>query len=134
MTTSIERRLIARHQVFEWREASSGQVFAWDVTLAEKFRGNGFILMTTVAERDQMEAVKRNNEWDPLVVARADPSIHGIGAPIVKDGAIAYILIDGTHRCVRALETGVPFEVDLLTDEVAAACQIPVSTQLWTVR
>jgi hypothetical protein len=48
----------------------------------------------------------------------------GIAAPLVFDGRIAYVLIDGQHRCARALRDGIVFKAQLLTDAAARLCLI----------
>ena len=94
----------------------------WDINRAMAEVDAGQVLATLEVPRDQLESIREKNSWDPGVVAKADPSQPGIGAPIVHEGRVIYVLIDGTHRAVRALQDGVPFMACLLTDEAARRC------------
>jgi len=100
-----------------------GGVITWDITEAKRRIAAGEILVRTVMPRHQLENLARQNDWSQAVVDRADPSIPGIGAPIIHDNEIIYVLIDGTHRAVHALQAGqVDYTVDLLSDAAARAC------------
>ena len=98
----------------------SGEAIVWNVDEAKRLIARRRVDIIDVP-REELAVIKARNEWSPPRVAQVDPTIPGIGAPILFDGNIGYILIDGTHRCVRALELDIPFKVALLTDEDSRA-------------
>ncbi len=84
----------------------------------------GSVLMTVEIEREELAAIQRRNFWIPERIDAVDPTIPGIGVPLSHAGQLFYILIDGTHRAVKALRDGVKFEARLLTDAAARRCFI----------
>ena len=96
----------------------------WNVTHAQRAVAAGQVEAHVTVDREQLAAIAAKNEWTQARVDQADPTIPGIGAPVIWQGQIIYILIDGTHRAVRAHQTGVPFEADLLTEAASRACLI----------
>jgi hypothetical protein len=96
----------------------------WNVSYAKQLVGCGCIVATVDIDRQTMMDISTRNEWNPAKLPYVDPSDPGIAAPFVHEGALIYILIDGTHRCVKALQQGVPFRAHLLTDDAARACHI----------
>ena len=102
----------------------------WNVTAAKRAVAAGQVVARVTVPPDQLAAISQKNDWTQAGVDRADPTVPGIGAPLIWDGGILYVLIDGTHRAVRALQTGVPFDADLLTDDASRACLITAPTAL----
>jgi hypothetical protein len=96
----------------------------WDIGRAKRQLDAGHIVQPAPAPIDPavMQHIADHNEYDDAVVASANPKEWGIAAPILWQGAIQYVLIDGTHRCIKALREGKPFYAYLLTDEAARAC------------
>lgn len=116
-------RTEVQHEAFTFTTIL-GDAITWDVTRARDHvtRGNvvGFseIPVSTLAE------IAALNAWQEDVVATADPTQHGIAAPIVAMGHVIYVLIDGTHRAVRALRDHVPFSAWLLNDVANRDCVV----------
>ena len=108
----------------------------WNVSAAKDAIAAGQVLTRVPIAREQMAGIVAKNEYEEARVAMVDPSRPGIGAPFLWEGRVEYLLIDGTHRCVKAYRMGVPFEVDLLTDEAAKACLIvwPLGLMAWDAR
>jgi hypothetical protein len=96
----------------------------YSITCAQAAIDRGAIEATVLMTEEQMRDVVAKNEIDHARLDDVDPAVPGIGAPIVWEGAIIYILIDGSHRCARALRDGTPFRVHLLTDQAAADCLV----------
>lgn len=94
----------------------------WDITFAIAEAEAGHVVATVAIEPEHMAAIRAGNAWDAAKLDTVDPTIPGIGAPIIIEGKVIYILIDGTHRCVRCLRDGLPFHARLLTDEAARRC------------
>lgn len=100
--------------------------FIWNINQAKvEVATASSVIATVEIERDQMQIIATRSEFDEAHLPRVDITQPGIGAPVVlPDGSVAFILIDGTHRCVRAYREGRPFFARLLTDEAAARCVI----------
>lgn len=100
----------------------------WDINLAREEADAGHLVATAEIDRDQMQEISERNEFDEAKVELVDDSLPGIGAPLrippQFGTGIAYILIDGTHRCIKALRHGRIFKARLLTDEAADRCWI----------
>lgn len=104
----------------------------WNVSLAiTLLEHERYCLVTVPVAEDVMRHVATVNAWTRERAAQVDVSVPGIGAPVIIDGAIGYQLIDGTHRCARALADKRPFFARLLTDEAARMCIIPELTTGW---
>jgi sirohydrochlorin ferrochelatase len=103
-----------------------GQQITWDITRALAHL-KAITWQTVEIPRDQMQLIVEKNEHDPQRYGLVDPSIPGIAAPIVWEGARMYILIDGTHRTGRALRDGLSFFAHLLTDEGSRDCVLSIS-------
>jgi len=118
-----------KHEAFRYDVPNVGFV-RWDVTLAQECVAAGQIRTTVPIEPAEMQNIAQRNSWEPAKLPFVDPSLPGIAAPLVWDGAIHYVLIDGNHRLARALQDGLPFSAHLLTDEAARRCVIEGSAAL----
>jgi hypothetical protein len=101
-----------------------GETFTWDITRARDHVQRGDVVGLDEIPRGVLAEIAASNDWQQDVVDKADPSKHGIAAPIVALGEVIYILVDGTHRAVRALQQGQPFSAWLLTPEANRACLV----------
>lgn len=101
-----------------------GQTIRWNVTQAQEEVKAGHVLVRTEIDRPAMQDIANANEWTEEGVADADPSIDGIAAPLLAMGTVIYVLIDGTHRLVRAMRDGKPFFAKLLTDDANRRCVV----------
>lgn len=108
----------------------------WDIGLALAFANAGEIETTIEVDRDQMAMIAARNDFNEARLAEVDPSIPGIAAPvwIPQIDQRVYVLIDGTHRCVRALRDGVPFHARVLTHVAALKCMVECADELWPWR
>jgi hypothetical protein len=98
---------------------------AWDVELARFLVRNPANVVTTVTlDLASQQDIAAKNEIEEAHLPKVDPSEPGIGAALYDEGHIAYVLIDGQHRNVRAMRDGVPFRVHLLTDAASRRCLI----------
>lgn len=122
-----------KHESFTYEIPGHGKII-WDVTTARERADAGGIAATVMIDKEQMELIARNNDWQASKLAHVDIAIPGIGAPMVWQGQIIYVLIDGTHRCVRALHEGKPFEARLLSDDAARQSVLfaPAGLMPWT--
>ena len=118
--------------VYSWQSEDGNYIAQWDIDQAirEVAEGNFFAIDWLTDEAKQ--GVYERCGWDADKLARVDPSIPGIGAPlrIPSLGVVSYILIDGTHRCVRAYLEKLPFGAKLLTDEAAKRCLVRADPEL----
>ena len=104
----------------------------WNVTLAKALVRQGQVLTTVDVPREELVNITTRNEWDPAHAALVDCAQPGIAAPIIWEGRLTYMPIDGTHRCARALQLGVPMRMQLLTDDAAKRCYSgPVELMPW---
>lgn len=99
-----------------------GHQLMWDVTRAKAEVAAGHTIATVPIAPSELAEIAARNDWTAARVAIADPTLPGIGAPMVWEGSVIYILIDGTHRAVRAHQTDGVFSAHLLTDEAARRC------------
>lgn len=110
------------HDTFVY-EIPGYEPFMWDVTIAQQLVAAGAIEATIAMPFEDMAEVVSKNDVVPEHVDRVDPTIPGIAAPIINPcltpRGISYVLIDGTHRCAKALRQQQPFIVYLLTDVAA---------------
>jgi hypothetical protein len=74
--------------------------------------------------REQMAFVAKRYDYDRAHVAEVDCAVPGIAAPLLEDGQVMYVVIDGIHRCVRAYQEGRPFQVHVLADADARRCVV----------
>lgn len=101
-----------------------GDVFTWDVTRAREAVAAGDVVGLSEIDPSVLAEIAANNEWEQSVVDVADPSKHGIAAPLVAFGQVIYVLIDGTHRAVNALQHRKTFRAWMLTDKANRACLV----------
>ena len=103
-----------------------GDVFTWDITRAREFAqaGGEHVVGLSEIPPQVLAEIAASNEWQQDVVDKADPSQHGIAAPMVAAGQIIYVLIDGTHRAVKALQTRQTFCAWMLSDKANRACLV----------
>ena len=87
------------------------------IELVEAGETNGIVEI----DRDEMIAIALRNDWRAERVAAVDHRIPGIAAPVYipEIQRIVFILIDGTHRCVAALQAGKPFYARILNSRAA---------------
>jgi hypothetical protein len=116
-------------QTFAYDVPGYAEPVRWDISRAKAQVAAGKIVGWDEPPPAILQRIADRYEWEEAVVETADPNEVGIGAPLiwtVKAGAarptIMYVLIDGTHRAVKALRTGAPFKVAMLTDEASRAC------------
>ena len=104
----------------------------WDVAAALREVEAGHVEVTVPIDREEMAGIRQNCHWDAAKIDHVDPTIPGIGAPLMlpDEKVVIYILIDGTHRCVRALRDGLPFHARLLTFEAAKRCLLSCPPEL----
>lgn len=134
-------------QVFRYQIPGEPGDVVWNVTAALAAVARGEIVATVTMDPAALRDLCRRNTWDPHHIDEVDPSIPGIGAPLVFDPAthvcpegsapgkgIYYVTIDGLHRAARCLRDELPFKVQLLTDAAAKACLIsgPAHLLPWT--
>lgn len=123
---------------YEWDNGDPPMV--WDITKAKELVACQQTIGTEpkAIDHDAMIVLDQGNVLDDAVVAKADPSVPGIAAPIVDTDKqmVIYVLIDGQHRLRKALRTGQGFTAWLLTDAAARACTIegPAHRMPWNVR
>lgn len=118
-----------RHQTFRYFLPGEPDI-VWDINAAENIirRGTagalGFLELPAPQPipPDQMRSIAEKNAWDPAMIHLADPSVPGIAAPLINEGAIMWVLIDGMHRNARALRDGLPFAAWLLSDQGSRLC------------
>lgn len=116
-------RTQVEHEAFTFTTVL-GETFTWDITRAREH-----VEKQDVAGLDEipigvLQEIAASNEWEQSVVDKADPSRPGIAAPIVAMGQVIYILVDGTHRAVKALQQGRTFSAWLLTPAANRACLV----------
>lgn len=103
----------------------------WNIVLAKQLAADPrWVESIVTIGRSEMRAITERNSWEPSRVADVNIADPGIGAPFIWEGTASYLLIDGTHRCVRAYRERKPFAVRLLTDEAARRCYISGPTDL----
>lgn len=107
-----------RGEMFEYVVPDHGTL-VWNVTIAKLEAAEGNLIATVEMSREDMAGVVRQNSFEEAHLADVDITLPGVGAPVVWENKILYVMIDGTHRCVRAYREDKPFVVQLLTDEAA---------------
>ena len=108
---------------FTFDEPQDGDAI-WDITLAQACVIAGHTVACVEIPRSEMQSIAERNEWDPARLDAVDPAVPGIAVPLVCDGRVMYVLVDGMHRNARALRDGRPFKAHLLTDDASLACLI----------
>lgn len=105
---------------------NEGQTWTWNITKAKALiqaRAEGRHIEMA---REEMRFVAEGYELNPDKLAACDPTVDGLGAPVVLTLAgqrgIWYVPIDGIHRIAKAYQAGQPFFLDLLTDADNRAC------------
>jgi len=100
------------------------EVIHWDVGAATEAVTRGEVLARLELPLEYMMHVARNNDYDPAHVAEVDYTQPGIAVEHEHDGQMYHVLIDGTHRCVRALLERKPFYAWILSRAVADRCRV----------
>jgi hypothetical protein len=97
--------------------------WTWDVTAAKQ------ILTTWTREALPMPAevtadIARQYRYAEERLPLVDPALPGIAASFwyPPEQRRVLVLIDGTHRCVRAMREGRPFHVFLLSEAESDSC------------
>jgi hypothetical protein len=106
---------------------NAGETAFYNISMAEEIvrRGleQGLKIQIVEIDRHNMQGIVERNGWDQAHVDETTLSTPGLAAPVRGlDGQVFYLLIDGTHRCVRAYQRGLPFFAYLLPDPAAKAC------------
>lgn len=101
-----------------------GDVITWDITRAREAVERRDVVGLEEIPRNVLAEIAASNDWQQDVVDKADPTKHGIAAPLVAMGQVIFILIDGTHRAVNALQTRRPFCAWLLSDAANRGCVV----------
>lgn len=96
----------------------------WNITRAKECVARGELHQPTpmAITRPVMEKVIAQCEWDEDHLVHVDPAIPGISAPMIWEGHVIWIPIDGIHRIVRAVRENRPFSVWMLTEAASRAC------------
>lgn len=102
----------------------------WNVSQAIIECENGHVDAVVPIAHAEMAGIVNQCGWDEAHLARADPERPGIAAPIRLDGVVFFILIDGTHRCVRAYREQRPFLARCLSLEAAQRCVLLAPSEL----
>jgi hypothetical protein len=135
--TTIEVEVsIEGREVFQY-DVPGFPTLWYDVTAAKAAIERGEFCTTAEIEREQMRHVMERNEWTEAELASVDPSEPGIAVPFMPvPDLIVYMLIDGTHRCVKAYRENRPFFARCLTDKAAAGCLMnyPHPLMSWPIR
>lgn len=105
---------------YEWSEGS----VTWNITKVKQLIAQGRAEGWNEVPRDQLRRVAEVYEYDEATVARADLAVHGIAAPILDQGLVVYVIVDGIHRAVRAYRDGNTFLVLMLSKEDSRTCII----------
>lgn len=110
---------------------NTGEVLQWNITKAKELVAAGHVVGKEDLDVATMASIARSNEWTADGVAAADASEPGIAAPVVgPDGETIFVIIDGVHRCVRAMLDSKPWAAWLLTLEANAACLLVAPSHL----
>lgn len=94
----------------------------WDIGAAKLLVKQGHYLAIAEIDPATQADIMQRNAWDPEHLAAVDISQPGIAAPVIDQGRIAYVLIDGLHRNARAFQEGKTFRAYLLKDAASRAC------------
>jgi hypothetical protein len=99
-------------------QTDAGDLFAWDVA-AILHHLQEVPVEPRVLSRAELERLHQNqlcrNRVVPAHLDHVDPQEPGLA--VLVDGKA--ILIDGTHRCLRAWRDGLPFAIRVLPKEIA---------------
>lgn len=115
---------LTRQQTFTY-EIPGRTPLVWDVNAAFEAVARGEIDGWTELPPEALAHIARANVYDEAAVERADPTAYGIAVEVRhSDGRDYSILIDGTHRAVKAYRDGVPFRAVILTRAAARACML----------
>lgn len=114
----------ARHQVFRFTPFDGGAERAWDVTMALELRASpNMVEGMGCMGRAELAGITARNVWTAEHLPAVNPDEPGLAVPDADTGT--WILIDGTHRAVRAYVDGRDgFDVYLLTPEAGALCRL----------
>ena len=85
---------------------------------------NGESVACPPLPHDYLAHVASHNEFDEAHVAEVDVSEPGIAVEHEYHGQTYHVLIDGTHRAVRALREGREFRAFILPVAVADRCRV----------
>lgn len=116
--------LTLKQQTFVYSVPGYDLPLRWDIGRAKAQVEAGHVLASVFMQKAQLQEVAERDEWDENHLAHVDPRSPGIAVPVIWEGQITYVLIDGVHRAVRNLREGNAFLVALLTDDAARACFI----------
>lgn len=94
----------------------------WDVTHAIQLVTAGQYAALVELPREEMQNICQRCKWDPEKLDGVNPKIPGIAAPVVWEGRVTYMPIDGLHRIARCLRDGLRFWMYCLTDEASREC------------
>jgi hypothetical protein len=134
--TELARMLqqIGIEEVFEYTVPDRGTLL-FNIDAAKKAVADGRILRTVEIDRAEMEHIASRNLIRAEYVAAADHTQPGIAAPMLVDDEVIYILIDGNHRCARAVQINAPFFAHILPVDAAIESIITFEPQLtpWMV-
>jgi hypothetical protein len=111
-------------QTFRYKFPTGEPDIVWDIGAARQAVTRGLTVLPEPVriEPAMMRDISESNEWDPERLDGVDPDEPGIAAPIIDEGRVIYILIDGQHRNARALRDGKAFSAYILTDQASRAC------------
>lgn len=107
-------------QVFEYIIPDIGTL-RWDINRARACVTAHPRPAWPIPPHDLAEIVAANTH-DPAHLDAVNPAEPGIAAPLLTEGHIDYILIDGHHRAARALRDGLPFAAVPLSDAENRRC------------
>jgi hypothetical protein len=112
----------------------NGDEVMWDISMAKHIVETHpeAIVKTIELPTDVLRDLSTHNEWTEERVKSCDPSQPGLAAVVMgkRDGdgpdvpQYFAIVIDGTHRGVKALREGKPFSVRVLSDTASRACAL----------
>jgi hypothetical protein len=93
----------------------------FNIDRALELANSGQSVAVVEIPREEMQAIAASGGWRAERVAAVDYRIPGIFAPVYipKIDKIIFILIDGTHRCVAALQANQPFSARVLSASAA---------------
>ena len=101
-----------------------GHTIRWNITQALQYVAHHTSSQALPIPPEALRIFVANNKPDPTRYERVDPGVPGIAAPILNEGHVEYLLIDGNHRAGRALRDGVPFSAYALTHAASRSCII----------
>lgn len=122
----LDDYLAGRLQVFRYDVPGVG-VVVWDITglRARVAADPTAVRLAVQIDPQTMGEIEARNDFDEAHLADVDLSQPGIAAPLIYERReVMYVLVDGTHRCVRAHREGRIFWAQLVTDAVSRAYTI----------